>query len=86
MYNRTIDVWEDFQRNRQESEIIKAQEEAALSIRENPENINENRLMMLANAKRDWADLTDFEVTKPTINKVEENELTSKKIFITVSE
>ena len=85
MIYRSIEHWEDIQRNQQENEIIKAQEEAVLSIKADPENINEQRMMMLANAKRDWADLTDFEVTKKTINVVKENELTDKKITITVS-
>lgn len=85
MIYRSIEHWEDIQKNQQENEIIKAQEEAVLSIKADPENINEQRMMMLANAKRDWADLTDFEVTKKTINVVEENELTDKKITITVS-
>lgn len=72
--------------NLQENEIIRAQEEAANAIRANPENMNEKRLIMLAQAKRDWADLTDFEVEKKCINQVDENELSGKKISITVSE
>lgn len=72
--------------NLQENEIIRAQNEAAKAIKANPENMNEKRLLMLAKAKRDWADLTDFEIERKCINQIDENELTNKKINIVVSE
>jgi hypothetical protein len=49
-------------------------------------NIDENKLLMLANAKRQFADLTDFEVTNKCISRISLNELSDKKIVIQVKE
>ena len=49
------------------------------------EEINEKKLMVLAEAKREWADLTDFEVTTNSFNKVEPNEFTKKGAIVTIS-
>lgn len=63
----------------QEAQAAKLQQQQAFN-----QELNENKMMMLAKAKRHWADLTDFELTVKCISKISPNELTEKRINIQI--
>jgi len=72
----------------QEDEMMRAQDETTKSVMssgDKPQQINEEMLILMAEAKRDWADLTDFEKSSECINKQKPNEFTAKKITVKIS-
>lgn len=80
--------WEDMQVAQQQDEIIRAQDETKKKIVAadgDSQQINEEVLILMAEAKREWADLTDFDKSSECINKQKENEFTRKKITVKIS-